>query len=458
MKFVRSRNLYNSLPPVAKQAISAVPFGWLAGKKYRETMARRVEIDDMNRAEIMAWQEKNIGNILEFATTHVPAYKKYRKAVSRFSPFDALKEFSLLVKDDLQDRFEEFLPDNLDNIPHYEISTGGTSGNQLNFYVESSSQAIELGFMHRQWQRIGYTPRSRKATFRGVAFPDLDSGIYWQHNPIYNELQFSPFHMSEITLGSYVEQIHRYKPQYLHGFPSAIDILAEYVERNSLHGEFSSLKAVLLGSEGVLPGQIERIESAFKSRAFSWYGHSERLIMAGECESTDAYHQFPDYGLAEIIDDTTNEPAKIGERGELVGTGFINRSMPLIRYKTGDTATRLDTACECGRNWDRFTDVEGRWDQHMVIGKNGENISIAALNMHGPIFKKVQRYQYFQESIGVCELRVMVSPQFTEGDRLDIEHAYLDKIGTDLALTVNIVEDIPLTSRGKLKLLDSKLT
>ena len=76
-----------------------------------------------------------------------------------------------------------------------------------------------MAFIHRLWARVRYTPRCRKATFRGASFSDLRAGVYWRRNPIHNELLFSPFHMSEGTLGTYVEELMRFKPIYLHGYP-----------------------------------------------------------------------------------------------------------------------------------------------------------------------------------------------------------------------------------------------
>ncbi|KGO32639.1 hypothetical protein JT06_19210, partial [Desulfobulbus sp. Tol-SR] len=71
------------------------------------------------------------------------------------------------------------------------------------------------------------------------------------------------------------------------------------------------------------------------------------------------------------VDDQGNPCNREGERGEIVGTGLYNRCMPLIRYRTGDYATRLAPRCPCGRAWDRFTEVEGRWKQDMVFGRKG---------------------------------------------------------------------------------------
>jgi phenylacetate-CoA ligase len=136
---------------------------------------------------------------------------------------------------------------------------------------------------------------------------------------------------------------------------------------------------------------------------------------------------------------------------------LFNRSMLLIRYRTGDYATRMDSRCECGRVWDRFKDVEGHRKQEMIVGKRGARISIAALNMHGPFFDRVVRFQYFQDVAGVCILKIMVAPNFTEQDRIAIERAYKAKVGDEVQFNLVAVEEIPLTVRGKSKMVDSRL-
>jgi phenylacetate-CoA ligase len=228
------------------------------------------------------------------------------------------------------------------------------------------------------------------------------------------------------------------------------------VLRHDLQAQGPRIKAALLGSEGCTPVQRELIERAFATRVFSWYGHSERLILGGECEHTSDYHQFPDYGWLEIVDDS-GDPAPVGGRGEIVGTGFLNRVMPLIRYRTGDYAMRLDWRCACGRSWDRFNDVEGHRKQEMIIGRNGALLSLAALNIHGPQFARVARYQYYQDTPGAFELRIQPDPEFTEHDRRMIADAFGRKVGREIDFVVRVVSDIPLTERGKLKLLDSRL-
>jgi phenylacetate-CoA ligase len=210
------------------------------------------------------------------------------------------------------------------------------------------------------------------------------------------------------------------------------------------------IKAVLLGSEAVYADQRESIERAFGARAFSWYGHSERMILGGECEQTAAYHQFPDYGILEIIREDGASAAE-GETGELVGTGLLNRCLPLIRYRTGDLARVLPADCRCGRHFDRFDSVEGRWKQEFVIGKNGSRISMAALNVHGRELEKVLRYQYRQSVPGVVEFRMMATADFMDADLDAVLRLFARKTGDELEVRPVVVPDIPLTARGKLR-------
>lgn len=457
MAFELKRRVYEALPKTIKRQVGRIPFPWIAGRSYRAVYKRRLIIDQASKYELRAYQERELGKVLRFAVDQIPAYKQLSSFVSRFKPFDSIKEFPFLDKETLIENLEYYLPRKFRKIPHYETSTGGTSGRQLKIFLDDESQSIEMGFMHRQWNRTGYTWRSRKATFRGVPFGNLKPGIFWQENPVYNELQFSPFHMTETNLGCYVDKIIEYAPSYFHGYPSSLDSLAEYVLRHNLSSSLPPLSAVFMGSEGATRHQRERIERAFKTRSYSWYGHSERVVLAGECENNSSYHSFPDYGFSELIELNGTVCSEEGSRGEIIGTGFLNRCMPLIRYRTGDFATRLDSRCDCGRHWDRFCDVEGRWQQDMVVGRSGAKMSVAALNMHGPLFDKISRYQYYQDIAGVCVIKVVAAPAFTEVDRLAIQCAYQQKVGDELIFKVVVVEEIPLTPRGKLKVLDSRI-
>src|SRR5690606_38406780 len=54
-------------------------------------------------------------------------------------------------------------------------------------------------------------------------------------------------------------------------------------------------------------------------------------------------------------------------RGEILATGFANRAMPLLRYRTGDVATlRQGAHCPCGRARPLIEGIDGRIEDYVV--------------------------------------------------------------------------------------------
>ena len=103
-----------------------------------------------------------------------------------------------------------------------------------------------------------------------------------------------------------------------------------------------------------------------------------------------------------------------GGRGTLVGTGFLNRAMPFLRYATDDRATLLEGACRCGRAYPRLSGIEGRWEGELLYGNGGASFSMTALNTHAGVFARVQRFRIRQERVG--EALVLVVPGSGFGD------------------------------------------
>jgi len=443
------KRLYENMPLPIRKMVCGLPYRYLAGRDYRRTLRLCARLQRMSREEVLRYQQSQLKDLLTFATEEVPFYRSLRGVVYRFNPFDALKEFPLLTKEMVQQNAEALVPDSLDGIPHHRGTTGGSSGNQLFFLEDDSTYAKEMGHVHSLWKWVGYTPRARKATFRGVPFRKITETCFWQENPIHNEVQFSPFHLSETNLPFYIEKLIEYEPQFLHGYPSAIDVVAEYVLRHELESQLPPIEAAFLVSESCSESQRQRVEAAFQTRVHTFYGHTERTVIGGECRRSRCYHAFPTYGVLEILDER-GDPCDTGQQGEIVGTGFLKRAMPLIRYRTDDLAIRESHACKCGRCWDRFSHVLGRWTlEGVIVGQSGARISAAALNIHGDAFKNVVRYQYYQGQAGVLEIRVIPNARFDECDIEKIRRGHEEKLWDEVRVAVVPVREIPLTQSGK---------
>jgi phenylacetate-CoA ligase len=441
-----ARRLYDALPPPLKRPVAWVPFAVRVGPEYRKTLRFLESSERWSAERHRVQQARSLRALLEGAVRNVPYYRRRYAGLDLSDPWRALAAIEPIEKKTIQADPRQFRDETLPDSATYVTSTGGTTGRPLEIVLDRSGFQTEWAFMIAQWRRAGFVPGARRATFRGVAFP---GGRTVQENPVYDELQLSPFAMSDATLPAYVARIRAYRPGFLYGYPSALTILAKWVEAHP-EADFPPIHALLCGSENVQEGQREYLERVFGARFFSWYGMSEKVILAGECELGARYHAFPQYGVTEILGDDGRLSTAVGARGELVGTGFMNRAMPFIRYRTGDYSELVGDRCDaCGRAFPLLGPVRGRWVQEMVVGRSGARISLTALNMHGEVFKGVERFQFHQRERGLVTLRIVKGPGAASDAEARILRALVDKTGVELGWTVEPVREITLSPRGK---------
>jgi len=442
------KQVYLAMPPAVKGPIKHIPYAWIAGKHYRRTLLDCRKLERLTRPEVLSLQERLLGEVLRYAVTQVPFYMPYKSLFERHRARDAIRGFPFLKKRDVQEHWDSLVPRSIRKIAHHRATTSGSTGDQLTFLEDDTTYAKEMAFIHTQWQRVGYSTRCRKARFRAFDIDRVGPDVFWQDNPIHNEVQFSPFHMSESNMDGYWERIREYAPEYLHGFPSAIDVLAEYVIRKGLGDGLGCLRGILLCSEACSDAQKSRMEKAFGKRVFTFYGHSERVVLGGECEQSRNYHAVPSYGYLEIIG-SDGVPVEAGERGEIVGTGYLNRSMPLIRYKTDDTAIKLNESCACGRQWELFGDVISRASVECIYGKSGARICTSVLNVDDQLLRNVVRVQYYQDVAGELTIRIVPNALFTQEEEQRIIAEHNRRLGREILVATERVERIPLTKYGK---------
>ena len=195
----------------------------------------------------------------------------------------------------------------------------------------------------------------------------------------------------------------------------------------------------------------------FKARVFSHYGHYEMAVLAGFCEYEDTYHVLPQYGYAELIAKDGKAVTQPGEVGEIVATSFIMNATPFIRYRTGDIAVLKGWECpSCARPYQIWEKVEGRLQEFIVTG-GGRYISMVAINMHDDIFDYIHQFQFFQEEKGRIVFRYIPRDDFSPAMVQDMRERLLKKLGDDVELYMEEVDEIPLTKRGKHRFLIQKM-
>jgi len=147
-----------------------------------------------------------------------------------------------------------------------------------------------------------------------------------------------------------------------------------------------------------------------------------------------------------------------GRGGEIVGTGFINRVMPFIRYRTGDWATLVGDRCDkCGFNGMLLRDIQGHRTQEVLVADDGTQISWVALNMHDDTFEGVRQFQFRQERAGEAELKLVADARFGDDGVARILRNLERKFDGRMRIAVRRVAEIPLTPRGKTVYVDQQM-
>ncbi len=443
----RLKKIYISLPAWMKRVVAVVPFEYRLGSSFRATLALLRESDKWSQKRVRGYQETELGRLLDHAIRNVPYYERYKRFLTK-PAFEILREIEPVTKSEIQQNLDLFVvPEHLRGA-HHITYTGGSSGKPLKIYQNDDALEKEWAFMIAQWIRAEYRLGDKRAAFRGVEFRGSQTDIV-RENPIYDEILLSPFDLTEKALERYIKELRNFRPRFLRGYPSAISVLASYIRDNKVT-HLPDIKGVLCGSEGLFDGQRELIESAFDAPVYSWYGMSEKVVLAGECERSNLYHAFPQYGITEIVDSNGNVTSEPGSEGEIVGTGFLNRVMPFIRYRLDDSARIVGNRCsECRRNHLLLSDVKGHRVQDAIIGKSGGRISMTAINMHDKTFEGVRQFQFRQTRKGEVTLFLKVSREFSDEKRTLILKSLKSKTRDEIDYDIRLVDSIDVSGMGK---------
>jgi phenylacetate-CoA ligase len=189
-----------------------------------------------------------------------------------------------------------------------------------------------------------------------------------------------------------------------------------------------------------------------------FYGLSEKVAFAVPLpKDLDAFAFEPLYGLTELLDDDGVPVTTAGAIGRIVSTGLLFTGMPFLRYDTGDRAELI--ALPSAANGYRLT-VRGLSPKHGIeylLSRSNLLIAVKGMisNLQGTAYN-IREFQFYQDTPGEASIRVVpLSPE--TADFAGYRSLVNRKMAGELHLTVDVVDAIPMTPRGKRKLVDQRL-
>jgi phenylacetate-CoA ligase len=450
--------LYQRMPQGLRSSIGAVyrllPASVKWGRSYVDFRRQTLEIESWDPEEVREYQFRQLKRTLNNAANFCPFYhQRFLESgfnVQRLRGPEDMENCPLLEKKDLVDNLDDLVSTDIPRRQRLYITTGGSTGTPVGFYLQKGvSRPREQAYLEAMWRRTGYEDGDRLVVVRGHVTDSRSAGRIDSYDPTRDWLMLSSYHLTLDRLDEYLEAIENFRPDILHIYPSAALILAEYLEKTRQQWR-TPLKCVLCGSERLTLPQKRLLEKTFGCRVYRWYGHSERVVLAGEGRESEFFYFFPTYGLVEF-----GPEDEAGFR-EVIGTSFHNMAMPLIRYRTGDYVRLLDGPGERELFWPTVTEVSGR-EQEFLISGSGRRISLTAFNMHSDIFDGLYAVQFYQDSPGFAEFRYLPTPQFDRSRLDEILRGITEKLGDDFRVELKEVGETEKTSRGKHRWVVQKL-
>ncbi len=433
------RGFYYKMPQFMKTFIGSVygkiPLSKRFGDKYSEQKEILDNYEGMDAKKRDEFTYKKILETIKFAEENIPYYQKsFKKAGVSSNDFKTLadiEKFPIISKADIKANLEDFYIDKFEKpIAYY---TGGSLSTPTKYFQPLyTSRAKEKVYNNYFFEKINYYYRDKTLLLKGREVSKPDEDIYWEYEPIDNYFLISNNYMNSDKFPLMFAKAKSFKPKFLFGYPSA---LLSFIKQSKMYGyEPLSVKGVILSSETAYAHEIKIIRDYFNVDVLTQYGHTERAAIAYRVNE-EPYNFMNSYGATRIIDN------------EIVATGFDNKVMPLINYKTGDSVSGnvkyiegTDIALSCDSIEGRTQDFLVTYDKRLV------SITTMCGGQHLPL-DQISNIQYIQNEAG--KVKVLVEDQSRGVDPEAVISGMKQLVRDGVDFEVELVDKIEKSSRGK---------
>jgi phenylacetate-CoA ligase len=447
---------YNRLPvPLQNAAVSRYGrriFAERFGPEFDRLSAFLADSERLDRDRLRAYQEERLRALVDHAYRTVPYHREVMDA-RRLTPrdirtLDDLPKLPLLTREDVAANGARLVSTAVDRRRIRKATTGGTTGSPLAVWWDGPVAAMNHACTFRVRRWAGFQLGRPYATIMGrPVVPVRQTGPpFWRENRSWNQFLFSSLHLKEENIPHYLRKLRAADVEALEAYPSAAYVLARFLEAE---GERLPLKAVFLSGEPLLPFERAVIEDRFQVGVFDAYSQAERVVFTSECELHQGHHVFQEFGICELVDGD-GAPVEAGMPGQIAGTSLHNFAMPLIRYVFGDVATSSDRTCACGRGLAMLEGFATR-EEDILVTPDGRMIPPLLVVRGFQAIRGVRRSQIVQHDPAEVTVKVVLDEPLRPEDETEFRTYLAQRLGPEMKVSIERVEELPLTARGKFR-------
>jgi phenylacetate-CoA ligase len=405
-----------------------------------------------SREQIEELQNKKLRALIHHAYENVPYYTRLFHT-HNIHPEDIktkedLKRIPVLTKNDIRQNLPKLIALGTHNSDRIESHSSGSTGEPMRYYLDKKSYSADWAQTFRCWGWAGFQIGD---PYVKISMNPRITLVKKIQDTLFNTRYMYAQTIQEKNIINVITSIKKFNPLIIRGYASYMYSISKTMEKMGV--EYSG-GAVATTGDMLYPHYRELIEKQFHCKIFDGYG-GEGTPIAFECENHEGYHLCDEDVIVEFLAD--NESVAQGERGRIVFTNLENYAMPFIRYDIGDIGTYSDESCSCGRGLSVLKSIEGR-DSDLIVTPRGDIIIVHFFTWLFEYIEGVDQFQIVQEKRDEITIKIVKNSKFTQTNLDFILNQIRQKVGDEVHLQPEFVEDIPVYGRsGKRRFVISKV-
>lgn len=395
----------------------------------------------LTRDAILELQWTQFRALLQHAFDRCDFYRRKMSAIGMVpddirTPDDIAK-VPTTSKEEIQESLPDLVADTYRTQSLLKDMTGGSTGSPMVFYYTEDrlDSRVAATLRHNRW--TGWDIGDKMAVLWGAP-RDLAAGAMkarvrdWILD---RRVMLDASSIDEDRMRAFHERLVVHKPQFVLAYANTMALFAQFLRDTRLPPHRP--RAIICSGEALTQENRALIEETFGCKVFNRYGSREFAVIASECGRHHGMHINAENLLVEAV------------AGELVVTDLKNLAMPMIRYRTRDAGTLIDTPCECGRGLP-LLDLSGGRVTEFLTALGGQKVSgivlatYAITNLPG-----IRQIQFVQQRRDCVKARVVRRPEWSDHSAAMLVSRIRGFLGDAMTVNLEFVDTIPLEASGK---------
>ncbi|MBI5739847.1 MAG: phenylacetate--CoA ligase family protein [Nitrospirae bacterium] len=447
------KKLKNMLFEEVLYPVYQMRYGTTHGIKILRTLKHLNKLQWSSRERLIDYQNIKLGKLIKHVYHNVPYYEDMMRSKGivpdDIRTIDDLKGFPILSKEIIRTNFPKIISKGANRRNLRKFKTGGSTGEPLTLFRDKNTMMWQEAALLRGWAWAGYNIGDTVINF---SYYDMNRiSILGKMRSRLIKLYFYYALAKKEQLSKYLNEIKSLDPFCLSGLASSLCRNAGLIEKYNMNG--FRIPVIFSYGEMLHSHQRTLLESSFKGTVYDYYGCNEIGSMAYECEYHNK-HITEEHVILETVN--SNGSDVVDTSGNIILTDLDNYAMPFIRYQVDDAGTLASGECNCKRGLRILKSLDGR-SQEFLKTPDGKHVPMISFLYNFNRLQGIEQYQIIQTGFHNITLKIVKNNFYSPRDSEAMVRVIKEKIGNKVNVIVEECDHIPLTARGKTRLIISHL-